>query len=349
MKHTTITATPPAHLTKKQYEKWIYIQMIKMYPPFRRTGGIRFYIVNKRKKKRKKLAETTESTTGNIYPAFPDGSGDIQRFPLILEHHETCTESREESVEGTPDKELYQVFDLEKLKRYALKSCTATEIYAFTRMLSALTRQQKLYPEVLMKTIDELEAHAHELRQKKQSARHRPKKEEEPIVCEYAVFNVQPDFPVVRFTRLHQFLTAIKWLDAQSGHKDFEALFAGGINRCRNIWNRKQGKGKLHDLFQMMMDKKFIECPPGHGYLQIVESHFVDCEGNPITGLRGGNHAKSAEQVLLACEKILNGETDKCIREADNINRDYFEINELYPEHLHEEDYLSAKTSARRK
>lgn len=372
MRDTAITATPPAHLTEEQYEKWIYMQMIGMYHPAGKIDLTLHSIAKetqeekpkRRKKKIKNLVGSAASLIGGlILPALGSVRGGVIGTPLLstsdATQREACAESTEEDEKRMQDEELCRILDLDKLKQYAFESYTANEIYSFTRMLSALSRQQKLYPEVLMKTIDELEAHAHELRRKEQAAKSRPKdkpaepsqpkKKAKPVDREYATFCILKELPLIRFIRLYQFLTGIGWLDAQSDHKDFEALFSGQINRCKNIWGKNEGKGKLRDLFAMMLDKGFIGCPAGYGYLQIVESHFVDGEGTPITGLRGGAHAKGAEQVLIACEKILNGETDNYIRETENLNPDYFASNGLYPEQLHEEDYITAKTSARKK
>lgn len=176
-----------------------------------------------------------------------------------------------------------------------------------------------------------------------------PKKEEKPFRPVTATFSPKQGLPEIRFTYLYQFLQQVEWIDSRSRADDFLDLFSGRMNDCRNIWNTGQGKGKLRDLFRMMIDQGFILCPAGYGYQQIVESHFTDIEGKHITGLRGGAHAEGAGQVLLTCRKILNGEAERFLQQADNVNPDYFGNNGLYPDHLNGADPHSAKSSARRK
>lgn len=177
----------------------------------------------------------------------------------------------------------------------------------------------------------------------------KPRKEEKPFQPVSATFSPKQGLPEIRFAQLHQFLQKERWIDSRSPADDFLDLFSGRTSDCRNIWNTEQGKGKLRDLFRMMIDGGFILCPAGYGYLQIVESHFTDIEGKHITGLRGGAHAEGAEQVLLACQKILNGEAGRLLRQADHVNPDYLERNGLYPDHLNGTDHPSARPSARRK
>lgn len=175
------------------------------------------------------------------------------------------------------------------------------------------------------------------------------KKEEKPFQPVSATFSPKQGLPEIRFAQLFQFLQKERWIDSRSHADDFLDLFSGQMNDCRNIWNTEQGKGKLRDLFRMMIDKGFILCPAGYGYLQIVESHFTDIEGKHITDLRGGAISKKADHVLLTCQKILNGEAGRLLHQADNVNPDYLERNGLYPDHLNGTDHPSAKPSAHRK
>lgn len=107
------------------------------------------------------------------------------------------------------------------------------------------------------------------------------------------------------FTLLHGTLQEAGWIDPTSSPDDFISLFCGQPSNCKVIWNQAAGKGILRDLFKMMVEGGFIAPPPGHGYLRIVESHFIYTNGRHVTGLKGGYPCRKALSVLASCRDIL--------------------------------------------
>lgn len=95
------------------------------------------------------------------------------------------------------------------------------------------------------------------------------------------------------------------WLDESSDMEEFVSLFKGKPSDCHVVWNRDIGKGVLRDLFRMMIDGRFIKCPEGLQYIQIIESHFIYPDGTPVRGLKGGYASKKAKTVISDCRSIL--------------------------------------------
>ena len=96
-----------------------------------------------------------------------------------------------------------------------------------------------------------------------------------------------------------------QWIMPESDTDSFMDLFSGKESDCHIIWNPEIGKGILRDLFRMMLNGGFIECPKGYKYVQIVESHFIYPDGQYVIGLKGGYTSKKAKNVIDNCRKIL--------------------------------------------
>lgn len=103
---------------------------------------------------------------------------------------------------------------------------------------------------------------------------------------------------------LYQELLRQNWIE--DGNPDnFIALFSGKISEQTIIWSGKVGKDNLYALFKMMVDNKFISVPDGHSLQRIVESHFVNTEGDNITGIDSGKPSKSALAVIEQLRLLL--------------------------------------------
>ena len=103
---------------------------------------------------------------------------------------------------------------------------------------------------------------------------------------------------------LYQELLKVKWIE-DGDPDEFAALFEGKNTECRITWSGKVGKDNLYALFKMMVDNHFIRLPEGHSLQRIVESHFVDSDGNYITGIDSGKPSKSALSTIEQMKKIL--------------------------------------------
>lgn len=96
-----------------------------------------------------------------------------------------------------------------------------------------------------------------------------------------------------------------QWIMPESNPDRFIDLFSGKESDCHIIWNPDTGKGILRDLFRMMLEGGFIECPGGYKYVQIVESHFIYPNGQHVTGLKGGYTSQKAKNIIDNCRKVL--------------------------------------------
>ena len=87
---------------------------------------------------------------------------------------------------------------------------------------------------------------------------------------------------------------------------DFCALFSGKQNSVKVVWRKGVGKGNLCALFDMMLKGRYIECPAGHTYQKMLKSHFVDEDGNYLTGLNSTYVPDKCQIVLDTCRNHLD-------------------------------------------
>ena len=129
------------------------------------------------------------------------------------------------------------------------------------------------------------------------------KRESAPFEPDFMTFTKErtSDYNIIA---LYQELLKVKWIE-DGNPDDFAALFEGKSIECRITWSGKVGKDNLYALFKMMVDNHFIRLPEGHSLQRIVESHFVDAEGNYITGIDSGKPSKSALSTIEQMRKIL--------------------------------------------
>ena len=139
----------------------------------------------------------------------------------------------------------------------------------------------------------------------------------------------KPDF--ITFTKhkaqhhhiiaLYQALIALKWI-ADGDPDDFLALFSGEISECRIVWIGK-GKDNLYQLFRMLVDDGFISVPKGHGVQRIVESHFVDINGNYVTGIDSGKPSENALSSIKSLRKLLITQVTKQQMDDYDFGKDF--------------------------
>lgn len=94
-----------------------------------------------------------------------------------------------------------------------------------------------------------------------------------------------------------------KWVAKSVSEDNFLKLFGGGQNGLTYEWCAS--KGILKELFFQMIQAGYISSPEGVGYLQILQSHFVDPDGNHITNIKGGACGKKALPVIKKCIDLL--------------------------------------------
>jgi len=120
---------------------------------------------------------------------------------------------------------------------------------------------------------------------------------------------------------LYQALIALKWI-ADGNPDDFLALFSGEISECRIVWIGK-GKDNLYQLFRMLVDDGFISVPKGHGVQRIVESHFVDINGNYVTGIDSGKPSENALSSIKSLRKLLITQVTKQQMDDYDFGKDF--------------------------
>ncbi len=106
-------------------------------------------------------------------------------------------------------------------------------------------------------------------------------------------------------TLLFDKLTKAGWIEGNE--PDFKALFSGKLDDdCQLIWKSVFGKGTLVELFKQMIVAKLINVPEGFTLPAILEGHFMDTQGNWLTGLDKGNGANTkALPFINECVKIM--------------------------------------------
>lgn len=95
-----------------------------------------------------------------------------------------------------------------------------------------------------------------------------------------------------------------KWIGSDTKPEDFLKLFSGKQNSVKMVW--LSSKGALRELFFQMLNGKYITCPDGEGYVQILQSHFVDEDGDYILKVKGGIPSKKALLVIKQCIDYLD-------------------------------------------
>jgi len=114
------------------------------------------------------------------------------------------------------------------------------------------------------------------------------------------------------------------WLDTRTTEEDFIALFEGSRNDCRIIWSGRFGKGTLVYLFCQLVAEELIDLDRGFTLAHILESHFVDTNGNPLTNLDHGdpfnNQAVPEVKDFIHTMKVALGRRSNSI-ETENTQK----------------------------
>lgn len=118
-----------------------------------------------------------------------------------------------------------------------------------------------------------------------------------------------------------------QWIAPETAEVDFVELFSGERSECKAIWTNKYGKGTLVGLFKAMRDAGVISVPDGFTLSNILMGHFVDMEGNFLTGLdKGDAPADKAKPEIEEFVGLLQSDLRNLIREqrsnyGDSINK----------------------------
>ena len=89
---------------------------------------------------------------------------------------------------------------------------------------------------------------------------------------------------------------------------DFRKLFSGIDQVFFMTW--KGTGGELRDLFKMLTDTKNQYAKPQRGYQQILESHFLDENGQRFKNLHGDKSIDAFQPIIDDCSFLLQHLTD---------------------------------------
>lgn len=104
---------------------------------------------------------------------------------------------------------------------------------------------------------------------------------------------------------LYQELTKSDWV--VGGDPDsFQKLFSGSNTGATVKWKGSVGVGNLRNLFRRLVERHYISEPSGYQCIRILESHFVDINGQYLKGLNKGYASKKGEAVIEACCNIMD-------------------------------------------
>ena len=109
---------------------------------------------------------------------------------------------------------------------------------------------------------------------------------------------------------LRQKLIQVGWIANDTQPDAFSKLFSGKTNTIKITWTGIVGKGMLRFLFTKMVEQRYIIVPDSHSIDTILENHFIDTDGNYLSGLNSSKESIKHLPVVKECLDILQLEVD---------------------------------------
>lgn len=100
------------------------------------------------------------------------------------------------------------------------------------------------------------------------------------------------------------------WIANDTQPDDFAKLFSGKLNSTQITWTSNVGKGMLLFLFNKMAEQGLIVVPTNHSLTTILEKHFIDSDGNNLSGLNKSKESTKHLPIVKECLDILQLEVD---------------------------------------
>lgn len=110
-------------------------------------------------------------------------------------------------------------------------------------------------------------------------------------------------------TLLYQKLIDFGWIPRNTPADEFLHLFSGTSNVCKIMWTGKS-KGILRHLFYQMRVQQLITIPGNSGLEAVLEHHFIDKNGNYLTGLNSSKPGTKVLPSIALCIRLLQTEVD---------------------------------------
>ena len=109
---------------------------------------------------------------------------------------------------------------------------------------------------------------------------------------------------------LRQKLIQVGWIANDTQPDAFTKIFSGKTNTTQITWTGAVGKGMLTFLFSKMVEQRFIIVPDSHSIDTILENHFIDTDGNYLSGLNSSKESVKHLPIVKECLDILQLEVD---------------------------------------
>ena len=131
---------------------------------------------------------------------------------------------------------------------------------------------------------------------------------------------LQPDRNYITFTMsditeghlqmLRQKLIQVGWIADDTQPDAFTKLFSGKTTTTKITWTGIVGKGMLRFLFTKMAEQRHIIVPENHSIDTILENHFINSDGNYLSGLNSSKESNKHLPIVKECLDILLLEVD---------------------------------------
>jgi len=125
-----------------------------------------------------------------------------------------------------------------------------------------------------------------------------------PVIVNATFIYKWTDRDSYRISRLYQCLRRGKYIAEDTTPDDFIRLFSGSEDDFRIKWTGT--KSFLAQLFNSIIEKKYITVPEGVGKWQIIQSHFVDSNSRPFCDLNKEKPSKKANIIIEPLSELLN-------------------------------------------
>lgn len=113
------------------------------------------------------------------------------------------------------------------------------------------------------------------------------------------------DINIGHINLLRQKMVEFEWIPKDTTPNAFSDLFKGEANKTKIVWTGNAGRGTLAFLFKKMKEQHKISVPKSYRINPILEAHFVDTEGNYLTGLHKGEATDKLLPLVQQCLDVL--------------------------------------------
>lgn len=141
------------------------------------------------------------------------------------------------------------------------------------------------------------------------------KKVSVPVSASYMTFKLDR-LNQTRLPALHDYLIQHSIIGNQL--QDFLPLFTGECNDCKITWLDDVPRTVLVELARAMQEQRLITVPEGFTLIGILKAHFLDIDGQPLSGLDKGNGMNPRHKPIIKdCIRLLTCELLESVSEPE--------------------------------